>query len=318
MKVLSLGSICLDVLIKNINELPAPNHVTQVDNIKILAGGGALNSAIAMKRLGIDVHTMGELGKDYAGDLLLNIMQEESVNSGLILRKTDKPSSIVNVLINQNGERSFICNPGNFINIKLSDYNWELLKDFKILLIGSCFLLDGLLPDLPELLQLCREYNTTTIIDTVWPTRTTYKLINKSLPYMDFFTPSFEEAQVISEQKTPEDIAKWCLDQGTKNVIIKMDKQGCYLANENIQIQVPALKVNLIDSTGAGDCFLAGLVKGLLNNYDLIKATQMANAAGAMCVQSLGAYTGITNYNDLYNNLFSKYSSQTSLSLQNI
>lgn len=307
MRVLCLGSICLDILIKNIQNFPKSNQVTQVDSITLMGGGGALNTSIALKRLGVEVFPMGEVGLDYAGDVLLNIMDAEGIDNAYVLRRKAKPSSVVNVLINSEGERSFICNPGNFIHVSINDYNWDILEEFDVLLIGSCFLLDKLLPDLPDVLKLCRKHNVISIIDTVWPTRPTYRLIEKSLPFMDFFTPSFEEAQVLSGHKEPADIAQWCLDQGTKNVIIKMDKKGCYLANKEIQQQIPAFKVELVDSTGAGDCFLAGFIKGLSINYDLPRAAMLGNAAGALCVQKVGAYTGITNYKDLTENHFTNY-----------
>ncbi|MEW5819983.1 MAG: carbohydrate kinase family protein [Cyanobacteriota bacterium] len=307
MKVLCLGSICLDILIKNIEDFPRPNHVTQVDSISLLGGGGALNTAIALKRLGVDAYPMGEIGKDYAGDVLLNIMDAEGLDSSYVLRRENKCSSVVNVLINKEGERSFICNPGNFIMVSIDDYDWSILQEFDALLIGSCFLLDTLLPDLPEVLKQCKKYNTISLVDTVWPTRPTYKLIEKSIPFMDFFTPSFEEAQVISNYQKPEDIANWCLGLGAENVIIKMDKAGCYLANKNTQEQISALEVSLVDSTGAGDCFLAGFLKGLSLKFDLNKAAKLGNAAGAMCVQHVGAYTGIKDFDNLYKQLFYKY-----------
>lgn len=153
MKVLSLGSICLDILIKNIQQLPPPNTVTQVDAITLMGGGGALNSAIALKRLGVESFPMGEIGHDYAGDVLLNIMDADSIDTSYVMQKRSKATSVVNVIIRPDGERSFACNPGNYIQIKYDDYNWDILKEFDVLLIGSCFLLEGLLPDLPKVLQ---------------------------------------------------------------------------------------------------------------------------------------------------------------------
>lgn len=308
MKVLCLGSICLDIVVQNISELPKANHVTQVDGIKLFAGGGALNTAIALRRLGIDAYPMGEIGKDYAGKLLLNIMQEENLKTDFILQRETKQTSVVNVMLNPDGERSFICNPGNFIKISLDDYDWDnILQDFDYLQIGSCFILDNLLPHFPKILKLCNENNVTSILDTVWPTKPTYKLIVHALPYLDYFTPSFEEAQIITGQKNPEDIANWCLDIGSKNIIIKMDKRGCFIANKELNEQLPALNVQLKDSTGAGDCFLAGFITALGKDYDLKSAAKIGNSAGAMCVQKLGAYTGITNFDDLLNNYYCQY-----------
>lgn len=307
MKVLSLGSICLDILMKNIQCFPEPNRTTQIDAVSILGGGGALNTSIALKRLGVDVYPMGEIGNDYAGNVLLDILKEENLNASYILKKDDKPTSIVGVLINEKGERSFICNPGNFIHIYFKDYNWELLKDFDVLAIGSCFLLEELLPEMPELLKKCREYNVTSVVDTVWPTRPTYKLLEKSLPYIDYFTPSLEEAKILTEKKTPEEISKWCSEKGSKNIIIKMDKQGSYIHSSEIQTLVPGLNVETIDSTGAGDCFLAGFVKGLELGYDIVQAVKLGNATGAMCVESVGAYSGITNFFELQQKYFQKF-----------
>ncbi|MGD9580778.1 MAG: carbohydrate kinase family protein, partial [Vampirovibrionia bacterium] len=270
-------------------------------------GGGALNSAIALKRLGVDSYPMGEIGHDYAGDVLLNIMDADSIDTSYIMQKRSKATSVVNVIIRPDGERSFACNPGNYIKIKYDEYDWDILEEFDVLLIGSCFLLDGLLPDLPKVLQKCREHNTISIIDTVWPNNLNFKQIIDSLPYLDYFTPSFKEAQLLTGKLKADDIAQWCLDKGTKNVLVKMDKEGCYLANNELKIQVPALTVPLVDSTGAGDCFLAGFIRGLLSGYDIVEATKLGNAAGAMCVQFLGAYTGISNFNDLVNNFYAKY-----------
>jgi len=312
MKVLCLGSICLDVLIENINEFPRPNHVTQTDNIQLLGGGGALNTAIALRRLGVDSYPMGEVGYDYGGQVILNILDSETVNTSYILQKETKKTSVVAVLINGDGERSFICNPGNFLQVSMEDYDWDILSDVDFLLIGSSLLFDNLLPEMPSLLKLCREHNVTTLVDTVWPTRPTYKLIENALPYMDYFTPSLEEAQVISGLQTPEEIAKWCLDHGTRNVVLKMDKRGCFIANQYMQITVPALQVPLVDSTGAGDCFLAGFITALSKDYSILESAQIANAAGAMCVQSLGGYSGISNFEDLIEKYLKHYAESIS------
>ena len=86
-----------------------------------------------------------------------------------------------------------------------------------------------------------------------------------------------------------------------------MDKKGCFLANSTTNIQIPALEVPLTDSTGAGDCFLAGFIKGLSLDYNLIKSAQLGNSAGALCVQHIGAYTGIKDFDNLVNTSFCKY-----------
>jgi len=282
-----------------------------VDSIKVLGGGGALNSAVAMNRLGLQSFVMGEIGNDYAGTIIRHILKEEGVNDCYILNRENKYTSIVNVLITRDGDRSFICNPGNYINLSINDYNWDLLDNFDVILVGSCFILDGLLPDLPSLLQKCRDKNVLSIVDTVWLTRPNQHLIVPALPYIDYFTPSYEEAQVISGKKHIQDVINWFTDKGSQNIILKMDKNGSYIKTKTISEHIPAVPVELVDSTGAGDCFLAGFIKGLACGYNTVKCVQLGNAAGAMCVQKVGAYSGISNFDDLFNHYYSQYNKLT-------
>jgi sugar/nucleoside kinase (ribokinase family) len=84
------------------------------------------------------------------------------------------------------------------------------------------------------------------------------------------------------------------LKRGAGAVIIKKGEKGSYFLNRGgLEIKVPAYRAKVVDTTGAGDCFCAGFIKGLSLGWDLKKSLRLGNAAGACAVEALGATTGI-------------------------
>ncbi|MCM8829312.1 MAG: PfkB family carbohydrate kinase [Candidatus Omnitrophica bacterium] len=94
-------------------------------------------------------------------------------------------------------------------------------------------------------------------------------------------------------------MAKVFLDLGVKNVCLKLGPEGSYVTDGRQSQFFPALKVNAVDSTGAGDAYVAGFLTGLLKGYDLLKASLLANTVGAMSVTAIGATSGIVDWETL-------------------
>ena len=85
------------------------------------------------------------------------------------------------------------------------------------------------------------------------------------------------------------------MEKGAKQVVIKLGIKGCYIKTREEALYVPSFKLNAIDTTGAGDSFVAGYITGLVNNWELKKIGRFANAVGAKCVMKVGASSGIEN-----------------------
>ena len=106
-------------------------------------------------------------------------------------------------------------------------------------------------------------------------------------------------ARRITGRDTPRDIAQALLDQGVGTVGLKMGEAGAYLRTAGgVELTVPALRVAALDTLGAGDAWAAGFLCGLTHDWDLEKAARFANAAGACCVQALGATTGVRSFEE--------------------
>jgi len=123
-------------------------------------------------------------------------------------------------------------------------------------------------------------------------------ILKDSLPHLDYFVPSLEEAKRIANREEPEEVAQVLIDHGVKTVGLKMGDEGCYLRSGNESVRLPALKVDAVDATGAGDAFAAGFLTGVVKGWDLEKTRRFANAVGACCVQAVGTTAGLKSFEE--------------------
>jgi len=123
-------------------------------------------------------------------------------------------------------------------------------------------------------------------------------LIEPCLPYIDYFLPSLEEARMIASRHAPSEVAQFFLDHGVRVVALKMGEEGCYLRSPDEELQIPAYDVVGIDTTGAGDAFVAGFLTGVVKGWDLQRTGYLANAVGALCITAMGATTGIRSFEE--------------------
>jgi len=94
-------------------------------------------------------------------------------------------------------------------------------------------------------------------------------------------------------------MARFLQDEGAETVVIKLGREGCYVKGRKCAFYQPAYAVETVDTTGAGDAFVAGFLTGTLKQWSLVKCAQFASAVSAHCVQSLGATAGIPEYDDI-------------------
>jgi sugar/nucleoside kinase (ribokinase family) len=154
-----------------------------------------------------------------------------------------------------------------------------------------------------NLLRLCKQIKDIgkiLTLDTAWDsTGRWFPVIDKSFPYIDYFLPSIEEARMLSGKMKPEEICSFFLERGVKNVCLKMGGNGSFIMNKKEKYFFPPLPVTVISTLGAGDAYVAGFLVGLLKGYDFKKSGLLANIVGAQSVTSIGATSGIKNWNKL-------------------
>lgn len=293
--VLCLGQIVADVLVKGIKGLPERGKLLLLDNLSLHAGGSAVNTAIALSKLGIRSGVMGKMGRDGFSNFILKELKKNNVDTKGIVRDKKALTSCSIVLVDPDGERSFMQYLGANAQFSLKDVDLSLLKGTKVLHIAGALLLFGF-DGQPAalLLKKAKKMGLTTSLDIVWDARERWmRLLKPCLPYVDIFLPDVEEARMLTGKKGPREIADILISHGVKIVGLTLGKDGCYLKDKDKEMFIPSFKARVVDSTGAGDSFAAGFLAGYLKGWELEKIGQLANCVGAMCVKVIGATGGI-------------------------
>ena len=303
MKVFCIGIIVGDFIVKPVETMPERGKLTFVEKTELHIGGCATNTGIVAKKLGVDVAIVGKVGNDNLGRFIINKLKEEGIDTQYIKISEKSTTSGTSVLVHSDGERSFLHSVGANADFTINDIDFSLFEDFSIIHIAGPFLMPNFIgDDLFETLKETKEKKLIRCLDTVWDGFGRWlKGIEKSLPYIDYLFTSLEEAKMISGQKDKEKICNFFISKGVKNVCLKMGENGSYIKNEKEEYYFPALKVNVIDTTGAGDGYVAGFIKGLTLNYDFKKCGLIANIVGAKITTEIGATNGVKNWEDLLN-----------------
>ena len=295
--IVCVGILVADVLGKPVDSLPEKGKLALVDKMSLQIGGCAANVVIDLARLGINSSVIGKIGDDNFGKFLLDTLNSEKVDiSGLKVDKNVSTSASM-VMISNDGERSILHSFGANAKFGFDDINPDIIRNSKILLIAGTFLMpdfDG--EGTEKLLRFAKKNNVLCCMDTAWDSKGQWlEKIEPSLQYLDWFMPSYDEACEMSRKTKPEEIAQFFCSKGVKNVIVKMDHKGCFVKPGNEKgYLVPAFnKINVIDTSGAGDSFCAGFITGLYKGWDIPYCARFANAVGAHCIMQIGTTTGI-------------------------
>ena len=297
MDVISLGIFVVDMIGFPIDRFPEKGRLEVFDELEMHSGGCANNTAIALAKLGIDVGAMGRIGTDKFGDFVLQILDNNRVDTRAMIRDAEINTPVTFVAVASDGERSFLHYMGTNRAISEDDVDLGLIRSSKILHVAGSFVmpkLDG--EPTARILRHAKEAGVMTSLDTVWDaTGKWLNTLEPCLPYVDVFLPSIEEAKQLTGFDSPPEIAKFLMDYGIQTVGLKMGKSGSYVRSATEEIYVPSYEVDIVDATGAGDAYVAGFLAGIVMGWDLKRTSELASAAGAACVTAIGTTAGIKN-----------------------
>lgn len=296
--VVSVGILVADAIAKPIKKMPERGKLELVDSIGLFTGGNAATCAINVSKLGLKSAVMGMIGADGFGQFMKGQLELNKVGTDGLVVNPDASTSASLALVGADGERSFLHNPGANGVFREKDCNYNVIADTNIVFVTGCMLMpafDG--EDCAIFLKKCKEMGKTTAFDVCWDSLGRWmKLVGPSMPYIDYFMPSIEEAIELSGGLTdPDEIADKFLSMGPAHIIIKMGKKGCFVkCADGTRFMMPTFeRIKSVDSTGAGDSFCSGFLAGLSQGWDIVKCAKFANAVGTHCVMAAGASSGI-------------------------
>ena len=297
------GSCVADILCRPVN-LDNPiggGRLLFTEPLQVATGGIVSNSGVAMARLGMKTAAFTYVGRDEWARLIRGRLEAEGLDcTGLLEHPTAATSTTV-VLIDPSGERSFAHCVGapKLMDRRLFVDHLDLFARSRMTLIGYYSLMPNLEDDLPEVLAAIRETGCQTALDCAGSGGAMQPL-DRILPHLDIYVPSMNEAGYQTGLADPRAILDLYRGCGAAGLVgVKLGSKGVLLspaAGEYVEIPAVAPPGPIVDTTGAGDCFYAGLLTGLLRGMDLRSAGLLGAAAGACCVTALGATAGIRDF----------------------
>ena len=311
-KIIVMGNVVADVVACAVDEVPrfASLHP---ESITFHSGGCATNPAIGLARLGVEAQLVACVGQDLFGNALLEILQAGAVDTRYVQRLGGQATGVSIVLVDSNGERRFIANPGANNSLTPAALPPAALDGAFALHIGGFFVTQGLEDGtLASLLKLAQTKGVLTSLDPISGSiRERREALFPLLPYLDLLLLNDDEGQEITDQKEPHAIAEALLAHDVRTVIVKQGARGSLVMGQHGPLTVPAYPAHTIDGTGAGDAFAAALLASLARGDQFAEAVRWASAAGAANVEALGATGKWRGWEDLAN--VRKRSSRASL-----
>jgi sugar/nucleoside kinase (ribokinase family) len=297
LEVICVGMAVADVLVEGVSEIPREGETNLVKGINISTGGDAVNEAITLARLGHSVGLMALVGNDLQGDFVVSECQKNGVDVSTIARTAEHPTATSVVLINESGERSFLSQPDTALDaFSLEHIDLERIKPgLKVLSVGSLFCGKRMHSEaLRKILERAKGVGAITVADFVPSQRAEgLKTIRGVLELVDFAVPSREEAVLYAEAKDLDEIAKVFFRYGVKNVLVKLGREGISVHTARDRFRLGLYPAVAVDTTGAGDSFVAGFISGLLRKEPLLDCVKCGAATASIAIQSIGATTGV-------------------------
>jgi sugar/nucleoside kinase (ribokinase family) len=299
------GLIVADVIARpvDLRHPPEAGGLAIIASIALTTGGNVCNTGIALAKLGMKVAACGMVGDDVLGRAVTDRLNEHAVDTACVVATDRAQTSSTIVAVDKSGERCFFHSIGVTPLLDASIFRKcvSIFRQSAWMQIGYFGLLPALTPELPELLREFRAEapGTRIALDTVNPPAAG-ELLWPILPLIDLFAPSRTEAKALTGKSRPETMAREFRKHMRDDAIvgIKLDNDGCYLDGPGFTGKVPAYKVEVIDTTGAGDVWFAGLLCGLRKQLPLEQAGRFANRAAADCCTAVGASAGVRSFDD--------------------
>ncbi len=299
------GLIVADILATPMQLRPAvaPGGLQLVDAITINTGGNACNTGIAVARLGGKVAAVGRVGRDSLAEAILSQLKQNNVDTTWIDAVEGTQTSASVVAVEPSGERCFFHTAGATSRLDPEFFRrcFPAFEKSKVLQIGYYGLLPALTPHLPALLPELRKAvpHLKIALDTVHPPGPWKDLAPILSAGIDIFAPSRSEAESLSGEKDPARMIAFFRQVMPKGLIaVKLDAEGCMLDDGSQREFAAGYKVDVKDTTGAGDTWFGGLLVGLERKMPLKQIGQFANRAAADCCSALGASAGIRSFDE--------------------
>ncbi len=292
--VLCSGSIIFDILVRPVDNAQW-GATTLVESVEYHLGGNGANTSTALARLGVPVRLIGVAGDDDQGRGALETLKSRGVDTSHVSR-CGAPTATTVVIVNSAGDRQFLHRLGASEQAfpEPLEFNSALVQGASHYHLASLFILPRLRAHAPQTLARARAAGLTTSLDTNWDAENRWmRDLESCLPHLDILFMNEDEARMITGASDPSAAAGVVLAKGVRTAVMKLSNRGCAIYTKDRDVVCPAFDVEVKDTTGAGDCFVAGFLAAMLRGESHTQAGTFGNAVAALSVQKIGAVAGV-------------------------
>ena len=288
--LLCTGTALLDCIIRGFDPEPVNATGYRAQSTSLNVGGEAVNASAGAAALGLKTAILAFADTFPAGDMIAATLRAANVSTEHLIRTAEHQTPVSTLFVREDGSRRTITTGAHSFNFRPDLYP-EALRSARAVSLGSLFRAPYNDPDVLRRTVEALDNDTLLFADTKLPNFRKLSLddIKDSLSRVDYIFPNEDEARYYSGQNDPDAMADAFLAHGVRHVIVKLGGSGCLFKSATERIRLCAHSVKVVDTTGAGDNFLAGFILSLLEGRDHETALRFANACGAVASTAVGA-----------------------------
>ncbi len=295
-KILVLGSLNMD-LVTNVKATPKVGETIIGRGFSEIPGGKGANQAVAIGKLGGTVAMFGRVGDDNFGTDLIEALKDSHVESDNVVKVHGVPTGTALIMVNDDGDNSIVVIPGANFELKAEDVQSELFEGQDYLLAQ----LETPIETIEKAFKLAKEKGLQTVLNPAPAQALSKELISN----VDLLVPNETEFELLTGHSAETEAGlsagtSKLFEQGVKALIITLGKNGAlYINNEGKRLQVSGYAVKAIDTTAAGDSFIAGILTALSKGETIEVAMEFAMKVGAVTVTKHGAQSSLPTLKEI-------------------
>jgi sugar/nucleoside kinase (ribokinase family) len=290
--VLCFGNLQVDVLCRPVLSLPPPGVLTPIDHIDLTLSGNGGNVAATLGRLGVDVGLAGYRGADVIGDGFAITLDRMGVDISMLPRHPSAPTGTSVVTVMPNGERGILFTNGANALFDLDAVPDAWLREPRVVTVSSVFVLPRFTgAAVAGLFARARVHGAVTVLNPSWPNQSqALEFLRPALAVADYFVFNLDEGRELTGQDDPG-LMLDAIDGLTAGpVVLTLGADGCIVREHGRRQHIAAEAVTAVDTTGAGDAFVAGFAAGLVDGRSPTACAALGSRVAACAVTGPGAY----------------------------
>jgi ribokinase len=283
--IIVVGSLNADLVVRT-PRFPQPGETISGEDLQIIPGGKGANQAVAAARQGTSVAMVGRVGNDSFGPELIGNLRQNGVDTSHVQTDSESATGTAIIVVDTKGQNSIVLSPGGNGRVTPADLENVSFADARLLLLQLEIPVESVL----AAAKRAKESGLRVLLNPA-PAR---PLPDELLSLPEVIVPNESELSLLAELPvqdiaSAEKAAKTLLERGIQNVIVTLGANGALIVNRELTKHIPSFKVDVVDTTAAGDAFIGGFASALLLNKSMEGAVQYGCACGALAATKFGA-----------------------------